>query len=426
MNEAMLFIMRDAIVTGFQFWCLFILMKKEEARSNQRKFLMWAILTIVTVFCSSRGVQILIKMGIIILLIVVIGTYCYDCSLRMLTVYGFVLVLAVYCSEMVLSLIWNQFNEPVFSLNMIYDDFVLTFVIVANAIFFIFCIILSKVIKKEQHIGKMDEILPIIVSSIPFLLVLASIHISLPEIHESKSRVWFLISSIAVFIALVFNVIFTQHYMETIAKKREEQRALDELKLKNAYYMQKLETEEYIKGIYHDLKNYFIMVEDGAIDKDIQRKLASYERFYESGNQFLDIILADKISLAQEKHIRLECNVNFSEGDFINPLDISTIFGNLLDNAIEAAEKVPEEERYIFLNADTKHSLLIIVVRNKMNHTKNAEDLLKSGKWNKSFHGYGLSNIKKSLKKYNGQMKINICEGEFIVNIVVPYPTEPI
>lgn len=426
MNESILFIMRDAFVTGFQFWCLLILMKNEKAKSNLRKVFMWAILTIVTVFFSSMDVQILTKMGIIILLIALVGYYCFDCSRRKLVVYGFVLVLTEYCSEMVLNLVWNQFNEPVFSQNMIYDGFVLTFVLVGNAIFFVFCIILSKIIKREQNDDKIDAILPIIISAIPFLIVLASIHMSLPQIHESKSRIWFLISSIAVFIALVFNIIFTQHYMETIAKKREEERTLDELKLKNAYYMQKLETEERIKGVYHDLKNYFIVAGDGVIDKNIQRKLVLYERFYESGNQFLDIILADKIKLAQEMDIQFECHVNFSGGDFIKPLDISTIFGNLLDNAIEAAGKVSEEERYIFLKADMKHHLLIIVIKNKMNHTKNAEDILKSDKWNKSFHGYGLSNVKKALKKYNAQMKINISDDEFTVNIVIPHPSEPI
>lgn len=62
--------------------------------------------------------------------------------------------------------------------------------------------------------------------------------------------------------------------------------------------MQKLQEEERVKEIYHDLKNYFLLSEDDKISEEIRKKLKMYERFYETGNDFLNIVLAEKIRKA--------------------------------------------------------------------------------------------------------------------------------
>ena len=136
------------------------------------------------------------------------------------------------------------------------------------------------------------------------------------------------------------------------------------------------------------------------------------------------MILADKIGKAEKEHIHIECYVDFSQGDFIEALDISTIFGNLLDNAIEAVRKIEVGEKYIFINVAIKGQLLVIVIKNSMRTFVSASEQLQTDKWNKRYHGYGLSNVKKSLKKYHGEMKISTDEKEFRVSVVIPLPME--
>ena len=75
----------------------------------------------------------------------------------------------------------------------------------------------------------------------------------------------------------------------------------------------------------------------------LQNQILEYENYYHTGNDFLDIIIRDKAQRAREMQIDFSPQIYFEDGSFIDPLDISTIFGNALDNAIEACEKLPAE-----------------------------------------------------------------------------------
>lgn len=66
-----------------------------------------------------------------------------------------------------------------------------------------------------------------------------------------------LICAIGVFIAFVFTVLYVQRYLEILDRSKEEEQAISELKMKNEYYLQKLQEEERVKEIYHDLKIIF-------------------------------------------------------------------------------------------------------------------------------------------------------------------------
>lgn len=423
MNNELYMILRDFIVTGFQIWCLTLLFVNEKQKYGKaRKTIFWAIITGVVVVMSYYNFPVPVKFSTIVLLVILVGNFVYDCSLSKLLLYGVIFVLVEYCSEIIVIQFWNYFNEPVYSQNIMYNDFVLMLVIMSNLICFIFTFILGKTIKRNTTKIKMKEVYPIIILGIPSLFVLLGLHLSLPLIHESTIRIWFLVSSIGIFVAFIFNVIYLQNYLEILEKKKEEEKTLDELKIKNEYYLQKLEAEEKVKEIYHDLKNFLILSNQELIDNKIKNKLTLYERFYETGNDFLNIVLAEKISKAYELGIDIECDVDFSKGGFVEPLDISTIFGNLLDNALEAANKVKEGEKYIYLHVAVKRNLLILVIKNSVCDIVKSD--FRTDKWNKSFHGYGLKNVRNSLKTYNGEMKINAKEREFTVNIVIPIPME--
>ena len=111
----------------------------------------------------------------------------------------------------------------------------------------------------------------------------------------------------------------------------------------------------------------------------------------------MDIILADKIELAWKQKVKIECNIDFRAGNFLEPLDISTIFGNLLDNAIEATAKLHESEKIIFFKIECREGLLIIVIKNHINPGLNIEkNILSTNKENKQYHGFGIPNVKKS------------------------------
>lgn len=95
----------------------------------------------------------------------------------------------------------------------------------------------------------------------------------------------------------------------------------------------------------------------------LQEKVEDYENYIQTGNGYLDIILRDKMRLAKESEIDVQAEVDFSEGKFIDGLDISTIFGNAWDNAIEACTKLPKEQRFITVKAGVRNRFVIVKSR---------------------------------------------------------------
>ena len=424
MSSGLESIITDIIVTGFEYWCLLILLSNEKSKSVCRKITWVSIIVGLIVLLSYISTPVLIKVCIIIFYISISGRIIYNCPIIKLFGYSVLFIVSQYMSELVVVQAWNIFNRPIFSLNCIYEDFVLEVCVMIHTVFFITICLLKKVMQKGSLRGRFRGTLQTVISGIPFLFVLFSIHISMPQLYDTYARNFFLVSSIGIFIAFIFNTVFTQRYLLMLERRKEEERSLCELELMNQYYLQKLQSQEKVREIYHDLKNHFLFAEKEELSQEIREKLSMYENFYETGNEFLNVIVADKIRKAKKEGINMECHADFSQGDFMEPLDISTIFGNLLDNAIEAAGEIEIGEKYIFLNIAVKRRMIIIAIKNNMKSFGITESEMQTNKWNKAYHGYGLLNVKKSLKKYNGEIKINTYEKEFMVNVVIPLPSE--
>ena len=178
--------------------------------------------------------------------------------------------------------------------------------------------------------------------------------------------------------------------------------------------------EKNIKEIYHDLRNFCLLSDEEYISKILKEKIGHYEIFYPTNNEFLDIVVADKLQEAYNRGINIECDVDFTEGDFIDPLDICSIFGNILDNAIEAADAIEEEEKYIFFYINSRGNFINVILRNSIKRGVVLNEDFTTTKKNKGFHGYGTPNVRRALSKYNGECYLNRGEKEFHVSIIIP------
>lgn len=200
-----------------------------------------------------------------------------------------------------------------------------------------------------------------------------------------------------------------------------------ELEMKQTYYQEKVQSEERICRVYHDLKNHILILQAQAKDKQelqtsiekLQSQIQEYENYYHTGNEFLDIIIRDKAKIAQKKQIDFSAVLSFQDSTFIDPLDISTIFGNALDNAIEASEKLPNDQRLITIKGNRIQDLLIIIIENHTipvlsRQTTKTDSLL---------HGFGLSNIQKVVEQYEGQCHIKTEQDLFTLKILIPIPS---
>lgn len=88
------------------------------------------------------------------------------------------------------------------------------------------------------------------------------------------------------------------------------------------------------------------------------------ENYQRTGNPFLDTIISDKSKKANEQGIDFSAVIQFESESFLAPLDISTIFGNAVDNALEASMTLPQDQRLITIKAGRIHDMLVIVFKN--------------------------------------------------------------
>ena len=193
------------------------------------------------------------------------------------------------------------------------------------------------------------------------------------------------------------------------------------------YYKARTSEEERVRAIYHDLKNHLLVMESRQNTEETRRmaetlrsQIEDYEDYVHTGNDFLDIILKDKAAKAREKQIDFSAMVDFNGIDFIEPLDISTIFGNAIDNAIEASEKLPEERRLVTVRAERVRDMLLIAVENNiLPGTQAPEGTTKKDRF---VHGFGIPNIKKAVEKYGGQYSFRQENDTYQLKMLLPMP----
>uniref|UniRef100_UPI0022E3F126 ATP-binding protein n=1 Tax=Paraclostridium bifermentans TaxID=1490 RepID=UPI0022E3F126 len=121
--------------------------------------------------------------------------------------------------------------------------------------------------------------------------------------------------------------------------------------------------------------------------------------------------------------INFTCDINFSKVNFIKPIDVSSIFDNILDNAIEACDKISNEkiDKYIRIKGTIIKSFFIIKCENsKVNSIKIYKDILLTDKIDKFMHGIGIQSVKSSLEKYNGEILFEDEKNKFMINIYIP------
>jgi len=201
-----------------------------------------------------------------------------------------------------------------------------------------------------------------------------------------------------------------------------------ELEMQRNYYKDRIKDEERVRSVYHDMKNHLLLLQaqtgngqdiQNSIQK-LQEQIQEYENYHYTGNEFLDIIIRDKAKTAQEKQIDFNAVISFADASFMELLDISTIFGNALDNAIEASEKLPEDRRLITVRAKRVRDMLVIAVENNASPDSSIPE--GTTKEDAFLHGFGLANIKKAVERYGGQCSIRAEKERFVLKILIPVP----
>ena len=204
-----------------------------------------------------------------------------------------------------------------------------------------------------------------------------------------------------------------------------------EMILHNQYtqYQQSQETLDLINYKYHDLKHHIIALRaeenkekrNAYLDK-MEDEIRNYEAQNKTGNQVLDTLLTAKSLYCMREKIALTYVVDGARLDFMDVMDICSIFGNALDNAIECEKKIPEtEKRMIHVSMFVQQTFLIIRFENYCEGELNFEQNLPvTTKKQAEFHGYGLKSLRHTVHKYGGEVDIDVADQWFRLKILIP------
>ncbi|WP_236879019.1 ATP-binding protein [Clostridioides difficile] len=198
--------------------------------------------------------------------------------------------------------------------------------------------------------------------------------------------------------------------------------------MKNEYYKSIESKQLKIELLSHDMKNHISCIEcmyENNINinpylNNIKETIRN-NNIYHTGNITLDIILNDKKDICDKYNINFIALIDFSKCKFIKDIDICDIFSNILDNAIEACNKITSDYKEIILKGNVINDFYVIKAENtKINNILIKGNNILTDKTDTLKHGFGIKSIKNSVNKYNGTCLIEHNKNRFSMIISIP------
>lgn len=234
-------------------------------------------------------------------------------------------------------------------------------------------------------------------------------------------------------IVLQFYCITLLYLQSALFKKSSMRKELETIQLlwhqqKGQYQLSK-ETIELINHKCHDLKHQVQAIRDVKDEKEretylekIEKSVQIYSAIVRTGNEILDTILTEKSLICENSGIHINCVADGSLLAFMNPVDLYTLFGNALDNAIEAVRKLEsKEKRVIDIMLYERQSFLMLQIVNPMcGEVKFEDGLPLTTKAKNGYHGYGMKSMLHTIQKYEGHLTTEVKNGCFYFNVMLP------
>ena len=184
-----------------------------------------------------------------------------------------------------------------------------------------------------------------------------------------------------------------------------------------------------MRGWRHDYHNHLqvmkVQIAQGQLEEmksyldDLEQNLEQVDTYVKSGNLMADAILNSKLSIAGQKGIRVNCKAVLPDALSVEDVDLCVLLGNLLDNALEACEKIPEEQRFLRIYMVVNRSQLYMSVQNSAREELdfNERNYISTKRGN---HGLGMKRVKALADKYEGYLTLANEPGIFAAEVTLP------
>lgn len=338
-------------------------------------------------------------------------------------IYLVILIVLVAVSELLsgLTLLIMDISVKTFETSLLYGFILISF----TSILLYSNVLLVKIISNKDVTIKMNILL--LFYPISSILILYGLYcIVMFNLDNEVKYVIFLIVALLVLLSNLFLI-----YLITYLVKNKTDKLLLEYyekceSLEKSHVKELDQSKQEIKQVNHDLKSHFLHLlglinaqnYDGCriyVMKflDLSKRI---DYLFSTGYDGLDAVLSSKALMSKSKHIFLKTVITMPtrENLKINEADISIICANVLDNAIEATEQCPINDRIIDFQIcyDGNLSFLRICCQNPTINTSSSYETTKKDKEN---HGYGLMIIKNIAEKWDGMVQYETKNGIFSI-----------
>jgi sensor histidine kinase regulating citrate/malate metabolism len=183
------------------------------------------------------------------------------------------------------------------------------------------------------------------------------------------------------------------------------------------------EMTQLVNEKYHDLKKMLSVISGQVSQEEVEGvadSVSAYDSYIHTGNKVLDVLLTEKQMLCHQQGIKVTCFLGGVDFSFMDGLDLYSLFGNALSNAMDAVAQLPAgEERFINLTASQNGQMVVIHVENPCAVEVVFEDGLPLSQRDSRYHGFGMKSMERITEKYDGILAAKQEGKMFLLDLVL-------
>lgn len=285
--------------------------------------------------------------------------------------------------------------------------------------------VFGKQIRREDVIAKRSPVYLLLMTLMLLVEVLLSTVVT-EQYSASMVVRYYLCASLTNLLCSLMILVFLFETMLHQAAELDLQVLQQMQEQERRQYQLSKETIDIINIKCHDMKHQIHnirkteCIQSEAL-REIQHSISIYDSFVKTDNEALNVILAEKGLYCQHHGITINCMIDGQRLDFMRDVDIYSLFGNILDNAIHSVLELSEDKRCISLSVKARDRLLIINSNNYYEGEIRMENGLPlSSRQDTGYHGFGVRSIQQIVNKYNGHVTFDIKDNIFDISIMFP------